>query len=628
MSSIPPTIADNSSSAASAWSASLLTRVRDREFGIVAAATSLLVVACYVFIFTPYEGFVFSDMNRFWQSAIARLDGDEFSDAQFIAWPPLYHIFLAELFRVFRAIGLDGLIRLETALMINIFAFAVSVYAFHRLATHWFTKPAFVLIAVLLYAIGFPSLYFNAFLLSGNLGGPLLVMATAIVATREHSRSAVIGALLFGLATLIRPSFGPYGLAFVALYLARHGIRWIFVRRAAMFSAVFFAIVLLGSAEVARISGGKVFGLSGNGGLDFFIASSDYHKVDVEYDGWHFMVVVPAYSYRPENGTFYTNVPFYKQDYYFNLGWEALKRDPSQVWKNFRNVRNLFFAPMLPSRSDAPGFETLMPVWDWIKFAMFMLLGLYIWTWRSLGSRAPVFWLLINFVTLTAIVAYFFTGEPRYTYAIMFAFYLLALKLVELLADYWRQWGRALGLYAVTLLVAGAATAAVLNDPYYPPTVAVELAPEDEPSTGPAPPFRTKVGRVLFPYTHDIGLDHVRRVLPLTNDPVRVRMRTRAQVTGTDGLPLRFEIYSAWPFELRINGHVHVPLNRPLDYFEEFVTEAILVPGVHDIDVVFHYAPAVGGFAVAYSYWDGDWRTRKLLGVTSDRVRFLTVTQP
>src|SRR5690349_22765532 len=55
---------------------------------------------------------------------------------------------------------------------INMVAFAASVYALHRLAVQWFERPEFVLATVLLYAFGFPAWYFNAFLLSGNLGIP------------------------------------------------------------------------------------------------------------------------------------------------------------------------------------------------------------------------------------------------------------------------------------------------------------------------------------------------------------------------------------------------------------------------------------------------------------------------
>jgi hypothetical protein len=604
--------------------------VPQREFGLYVAASALLIIACYVFLFSPYLKFIYSDMARYWHSALDRLNGHEYSDAQFIAWPPLYHIFLAELFRLFRALGLEGMVRIETALTINMLVFAVSVYAFHRLAVRWFERPAFILVAVLLYAFGFPALYFNAFLLADNLGAPLLVIAVAVLATREGWRATIIAALLFGLATAVRPSFGPYGLAFMAFYLARHRLTWPFVKHAALFSAAFFTIVLLGSAEVARISKGKVFGLSANGGLDFFIAHTDYHKVDVSYHGWHFFVVVPGYSFKPENGAFYTNVPFYRQDYYFKLGWEAFKRDPDQVWKNVRFVRNLFFAPMLPTRTDAPGFSVLMPTWDWLKFGMFLVLGLYFWASAALGTQRPMMWLMISLIGLTAIVSYFFTGEPRYTYSLMFAFYLLSLRLIELMAKNWRAWLKPLGWYAVALAVAGTATAAVLKDPYYPPTINVTV--DTEPNGTPQPVatehetgrYRASIGRALFPYAEGGRLDHVRQHLPLV-EPARVQLRTLAHVSDADGVPVKFETYSAWPFEVRINGEEHIPFTYPLGYFDEFVSHATLGPGTHEIEVVFHYEPAAGGFAVAYSYWDGDWPQRQLLGVSSKKIRFTPV---
>jgi hypothetical protein len=600
--------------------------VQTREFGVLAASTALLVIGCYVFLFTPYHEFLYSDMRSFWLRALDRLKGETFADSQFQAWPPIYHILLAELFRIFQAIGMEGLIRLETALAINIAVFALSVYAFQRLASHWFANPVFVAVAVTLYAFGFPSLYFSAFLLSGNLGGPLMVIAVAVVCCRQTWTSVVVGALLLALAAAIRPSFAPYGLAFVILYFARYGMSWEFVRRAAAFSAVFFAVVLLASAEVGRISGGRVFGLSANGGLDFFISNTDYHKVDLSYNGWHFFVVVPGYSLKPENGTYYTNVPFYHQDYYFRLGWEALKRDPSQLWRNLENVKNLFFARMLPSRPDAPGFSFFIPAWDWLKFGMFLTLGLYVWLWRRLGVREPMFWMLIHFIIITAIVSYLFTGEPRYTYSIMFVFYLLFFKLLELLRGSWRNITKPLLIYASVLLATGTATAALLAEPSYPRTIVASL---NDAWTGKSSDFSYPIGRVLFPYIEDAPLRDDRNVLPPLSEPAIVHLKTRAEVIGVANLPMQFEIHSSWPVELKINGVPHVPLQQTQNYFTEIVTYATLEPGIHEIELRFHYMPGeTNGFAVGYSYWENHWRYRELLGVNTERLRFIPIDQP
>ncbi len=603
--------------------------VPTRGFGAVITLLSFATVLAYVFLWAPYHDFVFSDMRKFWTSAMARLDGGgkEFYDPQFVAWPPLYHIFLAELFRVLRWIGLESWIRIETALTINIVAFAASVYALHRLATQWFERAEFVLITMLLYAFGFPALYFHAFLLSGNLGMPLMIIAFSLIAHKCSWRSAVVGALLFGLSSLIRPSFAPYGLSFVIYYFALYGISWKFIRRAAVFSAVFFSMVALGGAEVARISHGKVKGLSSNGGLDFFIAVSHYHRVDVSYDGWHFFVIAPAVSWKPENGTFFTDVPFYDQKYYFEQGWEFIRHEPMLLLENFSHVRDLFFADMMPTRYDAPGFRFWRPVWDWFKFIMFLTFGLYAWVWRKLDRRMPEFMLMISTVVLTLVVSFIFTGEPRYTYSIIFIFYLLFFKLLEIFWGNWRRWLRPLAIYASLLVMASSGSAAVIE------LIRLDLGtPHVQVSYMPLPEFSGRAGstplqfevrRVLFPHgKQKTGLKHKAADHPPLLLPGPVKISTRMEVLGPDTQAINFEMYSAWTYRMFINGQEKFSSNN-MDYFIEMGKYMELKPGIYDIEFVVDYVPSPGGFAVNYSYWEPDgWRVREILGLDTEKVRF------
>jgi hypothetical protein len=606
--------------------------VQRREFGLIAALLSLAALVFYVFFCTPYQEFVFSDMEHYWSSALERLDGNAFDETQFVAWPPLYHIILAELFRVLHWLGLGSLVRLETALVINMLAFSASVYTLQRVAAQWFVRPEFIVLTVVLYAFGFPALYFNAFLLSENLGMPLMVIAFALVVHKQTWWAALLAGLLFALAAIIRPAFGPYGLAFVLFYLAYYRISWRFIRRAALFSAVFFSVVLLASAEVARISQGKVFGLSANGGLDFFINTSNYYRIDTRYDGWHFVVVAPALSWEPENGTFDTDVPFYNQDYYFQQGWQFLQRDPWRLWRGFQHMGHLFFAEMLPSQTNAPGFLFWRPVWDWFKFGMFLALGMYLRIWRKLGERLPEFVLMISVVILTLIVSFIFTGEPRYMFFIIFIFYLLFFKLVEIFWQHgWRHWLRPLSIYVALLIVVSSAAAAVIEIRRWdlgPPNTRLSLLPDGiinplDPSI-PVVPVEVDIRRVRFPYREDkIGLFHGSKDHPPLEQAVPVRIHTRMEVLGTESIAMRFENYSAWPFRLYIDQQ-EIIFSDSMDYFEPVDTYMQMEPGVYDIEIIIDYYPLIGGFATAYNYREPDgWRIRRYLGVASDRVQFL-----
>lgn len=612
-----------------AWTSRFWALVQTRKFGVFVALASLVTIAFYVFVVTPYPEFLFSDMRKFWTSALTRLEVDigQYEEAQFVAWPPLYHIFLAELFRVLQWLGLSSLIRLETVLFMNMAVYSVSVYAFHRLAVSWFDRPQFVLIAVLLYAFGFPALYFNAFLLSENLGAPLMVIAVAIFALGSGWRALAAAAALFALATIVRPSLGPFGLAFVLYYLVQYGLNWKFIGRAAAFSAIFFGMVLLASAEVSRISQGKVFGLSANGGLDFFIAVAQPHRVDVNYDGWHFFVIAPAFSWKPENGRFHFNVPFYEQGFFFAEGLEYIKREPARLLQNFGHVRNLFFADMLPSMEVAPGFTFFRPVWDWFKFGMFLALGLYFWCWRALGARTPLFTLLISTIALTLVVSFIFTGEPRYTYSLIFVFYLLFFKLVEYFYLDWQRWKKALTPYSVVLAAGmGIAVAApALLEPDYPPTVHMSVTPQQASPAGQASAEYT-VGNVMFPFDRKGMLKHASLKHAPIEQPAQIKLQTNFTVTGPQPLSLWFDICSSWPYRILIDGKPWSP-NGPLDYFLENNVSAQLDPGAHTMEVIVDYwpnpTPDGGGFAISYNYIDRQqWRERRTLGVNSDRVRF------
>jgi len=594
-----------------------------RRFGLLAATASLIAISIYVFGGTPYQNYLYSDMLGFWKRAMERLNGDIHRESQFIVWPPLYHVFIADLFGKLHAIGLPGLARLETLLAINIGLYATSVYGFQRLAAQLFKGPAFLVTAVALYAVGMPALYLNAFLLSDNFSLPLFVIAIALaVCGRREWPSLCAAALLFGLAAIVRPAVAPYGLIFVVMYWVRFGRSWAFLKRSAVFSGVFFGIVLFGAAEVRHISEGKVSGLCANGGIDFFLATSRCHRADLNYDGWHWYIVAPIQSMKPENGFHQFDVPFYNQAYYYQQGWKYIQHNPGQLWKNMLFVTDLFQGRMLPSKSDAPWFDTLMPAWQQLKIVLFLLLGLYVWAWKDLGNNAPLCALLLMPWPILFLLAFFFTGEPRYSTQLLFSLYLLGFKLIEIISLNARAWRKRLLAYAA-LLVTGTGLAfglARVFDPPPPPSIVVTKLNLSGPTN--KIDQELSVGQLLFPYNFETGLRHIDTGPTAGDTPATIVSRTRMQVTGTAPLLLRLETCSSWFWELRINGHLQQD-SFDNEYVHEIVTTIEFRPGIYDMEVSFHYSPGPGGFALSYSYQDSnDWRVRTTFGRNTPRVQF------
>lgn len=590
------------------------------RFSLVLAVCSFVFVLLYVFVLAPYENFLYNDMQGFWQRALERLNGETFRETQFLAWPPWYHIFIAEVLRVFKTLGLDQLIRFEVFLGLNIFVFAISVCAFHRIALKWFDGDARLsLIAALLYGFGFPAWYFNAFLLSDNLSAPLLVIAVALIYLKTDMRSLVAAAVLFAFASVIRPSVAPYGLAFVIALFAIHRVSYKFILRAGVFSAVFFALVFLAMAEVSRISKGKVSGLSANGGLDFFIANSRIYRIDLNYDGWHNFVVVPALSWKPEQGFFRSRVPYYNQDYYYNLGWQYIKHNPSRIVKNIEHVKHLFFAAMLPSRSDAPGFTLFRPVWDVLKFIGFLSAFFFIWLWRDFSlHQKKLAAFMLSTIGITFVVSYLFTGEPRYTYSIMFIFYLIALKVVQFILIKRDRIQHALPRVAALLAglwLSGKVLAFVVS-PSYPSHLQATFSGESNAMPG----KNVYLEQLFFPYAEPRALVSADKHLKMYSHGELV-LATDLLVEGSTR-DLKFDIHSAWPIRIKVDGQDYVYLDQP-NFFRETPALLQLEPGKHHIEVIVNYFPIEGGLSLSYSYIDETgWIHRQFLGVDDGPISF------
>lgn len=583
------------------------------RFSLVLAIVSFALILLYIFVLTPYQNFMYNDMGDFWKRALTHLNGNPSIEPQFLAWPPWYHILIAQVLALFQATGLNSLIRFESILVINTFVFALSVFAFHRIAVKWFSNDArFSLAASLLYAFGFPAWYFNAFLLSDNFSAPLLVIAVSLFYCQQKLRYVVAAAALFALASIVRPSIAPYGLAFVLAMLVHDRLSLKFFLRAGVFSAVFFVLVFLAMAEVSRISHGKVQGLSANGGLDFFIANSRFYRIDLNYDGWHNFVVVPALSWKPEHGFFKTSVPYYKQDYYYKLGWQFILHNPNRIIENTEHVKHLFFADMLPSRKDAPGFVIFRPVWDVLKFACFLSTFFFIWYWRNLSlDQKYLLTFMASTLAITCLVSYVYTGEPRYTYSIIFIFYLIALKVVQIsLKDYSRiKYVFPRVVVLLTALWFSGKVLAFIALPSFPNHLEAQFSGE----TNELPGQSAFVERLYFPYVKSGALVSADNSLKLYSRG-QLRLRTDFTLEGP-AQNVKWDISSAWPITILMDGEQFFKMDHS-DYFREVPAFNFLQPGKHSLEVLLDYSPGPGGLALNYNFIDQEkWVHRQFVGV-------------
>jgi hypothetical protein len=438
------------------------------QYWIVAiiVIAALVVRFVYVFQFTQFKNYLYSDMGAYWEMALERVKGNDVSIGQWIIWPPFYHIALSYFIRLIDFFGLADF-RLEIVKGCDIILGSLSLLFLYGL-TKKIAKgnPVPALIVSAAYSFCYPIIYLNAFVLTENLAIPLLIFSTwcifKVSPMRDQDSEAggsggrrrirflsiplidflwiFLSGLSLAIATAARPAFGLLGLLFVlfltgvmvfrvrAIFKEKDIRREAFSRlaKAAFFSLVFFAFLGLVMLENMRISGGKLAGLGAGGGFNFYLAQSKKYWLETNFNGYRYILVPPGTVDQPERGKFITDVPFYDQAYYYSLGWQYLKGHPEMLLKNLLSFETLFFGPLFPSDASAQWFVELIPIFKMKLFIMavsILILLPFMLKNPLLRSRYFFFILALPFCLLSLNLIY--NVEQRYLYSFAFILYIL-----------------------------------------------------------------------------------------------------------------------------------------------------------------------------------------------------------
>jgi len=396
-----------------AWDA-----LRARPLAALLVASAALKLL-YVFLLTAYPTYLFSDFGGYWQRAHERMAGDAFGYWQWAFWPPLPHLLLAGYLSAVRVVGLAAY-ELEAALLLNVAASTACVALVYGVALETLRARAWALAVAALYAFSFPLIYFNAFVMSEH-GATLFMLAALwlLLRYRAHVWILLAAGGLLALATAMRPGMGVFGLP-AALYLAfAHGRPTrAALLRAAVFSCGFFLVVAGAVAELHRISGGRVSGLSANGALGFYFAQCRTTTVYIDYGGQRSWFTSPAYVHRPENGVVYLELGDYDGRILRELGWRCLREEPDRARVLFDRAADLFFGPLLPD-VQAAGVGPLLPPFRWFLLACVLLLPLGFAVRRGHGVSVAALRLLGGLLGLALVVLAAFGSEHRYLYPLL-----------------------------------------------------------------------------------------------------------------------------------------------------------------------------------------------------------------
>jgi len=409
-----------------------------RRWLLCLLAVSFAAKLLYVFWLTDYSHYLFSDFLGYWDRALGRLQGSDLHYSQWAVWPPLPHIALGGVFRVIDLFGLSAH-RLEVVLIGNALLSTASVAFLYGIVLRLAASSRVALLVAAMYAFAFPLLYLNAFVMSEHPATAALLAAVWLLVRFPGHLGYVGGAgAVLAFAVGLRPAFGLIAVPCGLFVLLAGPFARVSISRAIAFS-VGFALVIGGVvAEVGRISGGQLRGLSGNGGINFYFAQCRTHQVTSRYASYEYYLIPPATVDLPENGRVVVDRPFHDQGFFTALGWRCVRAQSGLWWRNVGKFHDLFFGPLLPSVNSAWGFGFLLPPFRWLALAMTLVLPLGLVVGQR-ARRRDVAALLGGIVAVSLATQYAFNAEHRYVYPLLGC--LLALN-AWIAVELYRLWSR------------------------------------------------------------------------------------------------------------------------------------------------------------------------------------------
>ena len=390
---------------------------------LAALLLAAFILKCeFIFKHSHYADHLFSDMGFYWQRAHARFNGDYFATDQWFANPPFFPIFLEQFLKILFFLRVSGH-ELEIAITFFIGLSTLSVLGVYGLAARLTGGFWRAFAAAALYAFAYPILYYNTFILTENLGMPLLILVLWLVMEHEESVAWMAAAgLFFGAAVAIRTAFGLIGLFIFFYLLAARPVSWARLRNALVFSAVFFAVIFFLLVENFFLSKGQVRGLAGYFGFNVFL---QYCKVRNAYSGSGFYNNPTFIERHPEFGVFHTNHPFYDRAYFLDLVKGCIHDNPHVWLDNLKLLKDVFLYPPFPVLRDIAGFSFWMPAFCHLTLFLALSIGLFywisprerLWRWRMTLLLSPFFCALL--------MCYFFTMEGRILVPSLFGLYII-----------------------------------------------------------------------------------------------------------------------------------------------------------------------------------------------------------
>lgn len=386
--------------------------------------SSFLIRIFYVFYCTDYKNYIFSDMSAYWDKAIARYNGDIFPMSQWTAWAPFYYFYLTFVFKILFLLG-QFEHKLEAVLLLNIIFSTASVLFVYLISKHLLKNKLFSLLVSFFYAFSYPLIYFNAFVLTENFFIPILIFSVYLLFEYHENKPLMfINGLVFALAVSARPSMGLLVIPFLLYIIYANKPSTVSCLTASLFILGFSIIIFSVTTEINYISKGQTKSLYPSSGAIFFIYQCKHSLIESNNGGYIFGIGPPLNYTHPEWGIYKTNHALHEQGYFYNLGFECLKKNPNLLEK-ITNIKALFINSLFPSLGSANNFPLFIKISNHLILFMTFSLGLlyYLFKYNLTDFKKTLFLLSIPFSVV--LMSFFYPPEQRYLFPAFFIIYLL-----------------------------------------------------------------------------------------------------------------------------------------------------------------------------------------------------------
>lgn len=370
------------------------------------------------------------DMGAYWYKALERYHGNIFNVGQWSGLGVFYHIYLTFIVKIFYYFNQFDKAK-GSVILLNIIYATMSIPFVYLISMHILKSKVPALLATFFYAFSYPLIYLNIFLLGENVAIPVLVISTYFV-FKFYDKKLVLFlvGLFFGLAIAIRPSLGLVGLIFFFyVFFSRRPYLMSFLN-AVCFLIGFILVLFLASQEIHYISKGQTKLLYPLNGANFFFSNCEYTSIFSSFKGYEGTGYIYRYqldipSTNPVYKQFITNHSLHDNKYFYKLGLNCIKKNPS-FWKsNLKREIRLFFDFLYPFDGRVKELALLIKPFSYLIFFMTITLGM-IFFLNKVPSIDFKRVLTLFFIILSVpVTTFFYWPNQIYFYPVIFAVYIL-----------------------------------------------------------------------------------------------------------------------------------------------------------------------------------------------------------